>query len=165
MRIDLEEECRRYELQMEGARTATSTARRDIEVRAYTVQPGSALIGRRVRDLEGWWPRTRLFVERMRRGGRMLDPTRDTVVEAGDTLAITGRRELMVPILDEQKLGLREVDDQELLDIPAEALDVVVTRPEVDGRTLADLAGDEVVSQRLSPRASCAPARRSRSFR
>jgi putative transport protein len=65
------------------------------------------------------------------------------VAAAGDILAITGRRELMVPILDEQKLGLREVDDQELLAIPAEVLDVVVTRPEVDGRTLADLAGDE----------------------
>ncbi len=143
MRIDLEDECRRYELQMEGNREPASTARRDIELRSYTVQPGSALVGRRLRDLEAQVAQNRLFVERLRRGGRLLDPDEDTVVEAGDTLAITGRRELMVPILDEQKLGLREVDDQELLDIPAEALDVVVTRPEVDGRTLADLAGDE----------------------
>lgn len=143
MRIDLVEECRRYELQMEGDRAPASTARPDIELRAYTVQPGAALIGRRIRDLEALVAQVRLFVERMRRGGRILDPGEDTAVEAGDTLAITGRRELMVPILDEQKLGLREVDDQELLDVPAEALDVVVTRPGVDGRTLADLAGDE----------------------
>jgi len=143
MKIDLAEECRRYELQMKGGRTPVSTARHDIEYRAYTVQPGSALTGRRIRDLEGLMAQDRLFVERMRRGGRLLDPDEDTIVETGDTLAITGRRELMVPVLDEQKLGLREVDDQELLEIPAESLDVVATRREVDGRTLADLAGDE----------------------
>lgn len=142
LRIDLAEECRRYELQM-GARTVATTARREIEVRAYAVQPGSALTGCRIRDLDGMVAQQRLFVERMRRGGRMLDPHEDTIMEAGDILAITGRRELMVPIFDQQKLGLREVDDQELLDIPAEALDVVVTRREADGRTLADFAGDE----------------------
>jgi putative transport protein len=143
LRIDLAEECRRYELQMEGDGTPSSAARRDIELRAYTVQPGSALVGRRIRDLEGMVAQNRLFVERMRRGGRILDPDEDMAVEADDILAITGRRELMVPVLDEQKLGLREVDDQELLDIPAEALDVVVTHRDADGRTLADLARDE----------------------
>ena len=143
LRIDLEDECRRYELQMEGHRTPSATARRDIEYRSYSVQPGSSLIGHLLRDLEGMAAKDRLFIERMRRAGRLLDPDESTVVEEGDVLAITGRRELMVPVLDEQKLGLREVDDQELLAIPAEVLDVVVTRSEIDGRTLADLAGDE----------------------
>lgn len=143
MRINLEEECRRYELQMEGDHTPASTARRDIEYRAYSVQAGSTLIGRRIRDLEQMVARDRLFVERMRRAGSTLDPDEDTLVEEGDIFAITGRRELMVPVLDEQKLGLREVDDQDLLEIPAEVLDVVVTRREVDGRTLADLAREE----------------------
>jgi putative transport protein len=45
--------------------------------------------------------------------------------------------------IDQHRLGLREVDDRELLDIPAEVLDVVVTRAEIDSRTLADLARDE----------------------
>ena len=144
MRIDLKEECRKYEQQMEGDRTSSaSSARRDIEYRAFAVEPGSSLIGRSIHELEQLAARDRLFVERMRRGSLLLDPGRDTIVEAGDTLAITGRRELMVPALDEHRLGLREVDDQELLEIPAEVLDVVVTRREVDGRTLADLAGDE----------------------
>jgi putative transport protein len=54
-----------------------------------------------------------------------------------------GRRELLVERVDGQRLGVREVDDRELLDVPAEVLDVVVTRAEIDGRTLADLARDE----------------------
>jgi len=145
LRINLADECRRYEDQMEGHRTPASTARRDIEYRSYTVQAGSALIGRSARDLERLAAEDRLFIERMRRGDRLFDPDEGTAIEAGDTLAITGRRERMVPILDEQKLGLREVDDQELLEIPAEVLDVVVTQSDIDGRTLADLAGDEEV--------------------
>jgi len=128
---------------MDGSRTAAATARPDIEIRAYSVEPGSALVGRRIGDVDGLVAQARLFVERMRRGGRLLDPDDDMIIEAGDTLAITGRRELMVPIFEQEKLGLHEVDDRELLDIPAEALDVVVTRSEIDGRTLADLAGDE----------------------
>ncbi|HEX6898580.1 MAG TPA: aspartate-alanine antiporter [Thermoanaerobaculia bacterium] len=143
LRIDLAEECRRYEEKMQGVRETSSTARREIEYRAYAVQPGSPLIGRRARDLERVAAEDRLFIERMRRGGRVFDPDEDTAVEAGDILAITGRRERMVPKLDEQRLGLREVDDQDLLAIPAETLDIVVTRSDVDGRTLADLAADE----------------------
>src|SRR5262245_51528209 len=43
LRIDLEEECRRFERQMQGDDpTSSSTARRDVEYRAYAVQPGSA---------------------------------------------------------------------------------------------------------------------------
>ena len=85
----------------------------------------------------------RLFVERIKRHDQILDPDETTTVLAGDTLAITGRRELLVARLDEQALGLREVDDKALLDIPAEELDVVVTNREIDRRTLAELANDE----------------------
>ena len=47
--------------------------------------------------------------------------------------------------MDEQTLDVREVDDRTVLEIPAEVLDVVVTRADIDGRTLADLAGEEAV--------------------
>ena len=143
MGVDLEEECRRYEQQMQGGGVAAPTARRDIEYRAYTVQPGSPLIARRVRELEDLASDARLFVERIRRRDRIFDPDESTRVEAGDTLAITGRRELLVARLDEQKLGVLEVDDVPLLDIPAEVLDVVVTRGDIDGRALADLTNEE----------------------
>ncbi len=52
MGINLEEECRRYEQEMGGGFVTVATARRDIEYRAYAVQPGSPFIGRRVRELE-----------------------------------------------------------------------------------------------------------------
>jgi putative transport protein len=145
MGVDLEEECRRYERDMQGGQRPAFSARRDIEYRAYAVLPGSPLIGWRTRDLEQEAADARLFVERLRRGDRIVEPDGKTVVEPGDVLAITGRRELLLTRVDLEKLGLREVDDVPLLDIPAEALDVVVTRADLDGRALETLAGDEAV--------------------
>jgi putative transport protein len=142
--VNLEEECRRYEERMQGGGRPESAARRDIEYRAYTVQPGSALVGRTPHELETLASDARLFVDRIRRQGVILDPEETTPLQDGDTLAIMGRRELLVGRVDEQRLGVREVDDRELLDVPAEVLDVVVTSAQIDGRTLADLARDDV---------------------
>jgi putative transport protein len=145
MGINLEEECRRYEREMRGGAAAASTAPRDIEYRAYVVQPGSQLIGRRTRELEHLARDARLFVERIRRGDRIFEPDENTAVQLGDTLAVTGRRESLLARIDEQRFGLREIDDEPILEIPIDVLDVVVTRADVDGRSMADLAGDEAV--------------------
>jgi putative transport protein len=143
MGVNLEEESRRYEERMQVKGQPEPAARRDIEYRAYRVQPGSPLIGRTPRELEALASEARLFIDRIRRQGLILDPGEAATVRDGDTLAIMGRRERLVERVDEQRLGLREVDDRELLDVPAEVLDVVVTHAEIDGRTLADLARDE----------------------
>lgn len=141
MGIDLQEECRRYEERLQR-REAESGGHMAVEYRAYTVQPGSPLVGRRPRELEALSAGDRLFVERIRRGGGRIvaGDAEDLPIAAGETLALTGRRERLVDRVDEQRLGVVEVDDKELLDIPSETLDVVVTRREADGRTLDDLA-------------------------
>jgi putative transport protein len=145
MGIDLEEECRRYEQQMRSGAAPASTARRDVEFRAYAVQPGSLFIGRSTRELEQLASDARLFVERIRRADRIFEPDASTAVQVGDTLAVTGRREVLVDRINEQKFGLLEVDDRPLLEIPAEVLDVVVTNADVDGRSLEDLSREESV--------------------
>lgn len=145
MGVNLEEECRRYEEGMQGGRQPDSAARRDIEYRAYTVESGSPLIGQTPREIETVASHVRFFIDRIRRQGVIVDQDQaeTTPLRDGDTLAIMGRRELLVERVDEQRLGVREVDDRELLDVPAEVLDVVVTSAGIDGRTLADLARDE----------------------
>ena len=145
MGIDLEEECRRYERRMEGGTEASTPTRRDIEIRAYTVLPDSPMIGQRIRDLEWAARQARLFVEHVRRGDRIFDHDETTTLQPGDSMAVTGRRQSMVEWMDEKKHRIREVDDEALLDIPGDVLDVVITRGEIDGRSLADLAGDEAV--------------------
>ena len=61
----------------------------------------------------------------------------DTVIQAGDVVAIAGRRDVLVDLIG---TAAEEVDDRELLAVPAEGLDVYVTSKEVDGKTLAELA-------------------------
>lgn len=141
MGINLEEECRRYERDMQGS--GDDDARRQIDWRAYEVLPGSRLAGQRVRDLEGRVRDARLFVERMRRDDAIIEPVATTVLQPLDRIAVVGLRELLVTRMDEHTLGILEVDDADLLNIPADTLDVVVTASDLDGRTLADLASED----------------------
>jgi putative transport protein len=142
MGIDLKEECRRLEREMARAGGDDFASRR-VDCRAYEIQPGSPLAGQRIRDLERLARDARLFVERMRREDRIIDPAPTMILQPLDRIAVLGRRELLVARLDEQKLGIREVEDADLLDLPTETLDVVVTAKEVDGRTLADIAAED----------------------
>jgi putative transport protein len=57
-------------------------------------------------------------------------------------VAVAGRRTTLVEVLEATGSGLREVDDRELLDVPSDVVDVVVTSRDIDGRSLADLATD-----------------------
>ena len=66
-----------------------------------------------------------------------MDATADTVIQAGDILAVAGRREVLVELVGD---GAEEVEDRDLLAVPVEGVDVLVTNKEVDGKTLAELA-------------------------
>jgi putative transport protein len=57
-------------------------------------------------------------------------------------VVVAGRRTTLVEVLEATGSGLREVDDRELLDVPSDVVDVVVTNKEIDGRSLAELAVD-----------------------
>ena len=83
MGVNLEEECRTYELQMQGGPAPHSAARPDIDLRAYTVQPESPLIARSIPEIEALARDARLFVERMRRAGHIVDPDGDTSSSPG----------------------------------------------------------------------------------
>ena len=105
-------------------------------LRAYKVQPGGKAAGLRVSEAEGLIPDARIFVGRIRRDGQIMDATADTVLKPGDVVAVAGEREVLVRVLQEAV----EVDDKELLAVPVEGIDVLVTNKAVDGKTLAELA-------------------------
>ena len=92
--------------------------------------------GLRVAEIESMVPDARIFVQRIRRGGQIIDATADTVLQEGDVVAVAGEGEVLVRVLQ----GAVEVDDRELLAVPIEGVDVLVTNKEVDGKTLAELA-------------------------
>jgi putative transport protein len=113
--------------------------RREFEMRAYAVDAGSQWVGKQIAALESAVSGERIFVERIRSGGRILDCDAARIVQAGDVIAVTTRRTTLVERLKHVTAGLREVDDKELLDVTADLVDVVITNAAIDGRTLAEL--------------------------
>jgi len=66
-----------------------------------------------------------------------MDATADIVLKEGDVVAVAGEREVLVNILGAAAV---EVEDRELLAVPVEGVDVLVTNKEADGKTIAELA-------------------------
>ena len=143
MRVDLAEECRKLEREMKGGESVWPPVRREFEARAYAVDPGSSWVGRRIGALEDTANGQRIAVDRIRRGGQVHEGNPGLSLLAGDVVAVAGRRTTLVEVLERPGSGLREVDDKELLDMPGDAVDVVVTNVSIDGRTLAELGQED----------------------
>ena len=140
--VNLAEECRKLEEQMRGGSTEGTSARRKFEFRSYLLNDNSPLIGHTVGDLETSGSGERFFIERVRNSGVVAEADSSIALHAGDTIGVSGRREVLAEKLDLGELGLSEVDDRELLDTSVDVVDVVVTNGKMDGRTLAELAGE-----------------------
>jgi putative transport protein len=137
--IDLEAACRRYEEKHGGKKEGggPGTAWHQFELRAFRVSERGLVVGKTPREAETLLPEQRVFVQRIRRDGQLLEATEDTVIHAGDILAVAGRRDILVELVG---ANAEEVNDRELLAVPIEGLDVYVTNKAVDGKTLAELA-------------------------
>jgi putative transport protein len=151
MRVDLRKAARAVEVAHAGREEPAAGVRSAYDpwdVRAFRVE-GAAFAGRTVADLEQAIPGARLFVERVRRGGVVGPATPAALLQAGDSVALLARRGVLLESL--AAVG-PEVADPELLDFPVAVLDAVVTRGELAGKTLAELAalhGRGVVLRRL----------------
>src|SRR5881275_1759071 len=138
--IDLVAACKDYEEKHGGGKKqlgGPGTAWTRWALRAYKVQPGGKAAGLRVAEAESLVPDARLFILRIRRGGEIMDATADIVLKEGDVVAVAGEREVLVNVLGAAAV---EVEDRELLAVPVEGVDVLVTNKEVDGKTLEELA-------------------------
>src|SRR5438046_2773414 len=138
--IDLVAACKDYEEKHGGGKKqlgGPGTAWTRWALRAYNVQPGGKAAGLRVAEAESLVPDARLFILGIRRGGEIMDATADIVLKEGDVVAVAGEREVLVNILGAAAV---EVEDRELLAVPVEGVDVLVTNKDVDGKTLEELA-------------------------
>ncbi len=138
MRVNLAEECRRLESEMGVMQTDTQrvSAYREFVVRGYRMTAG--LAGRTVANLEGLFSGGRVFVERIRSGGQLFEPHPALVLNEGDTVALSGRDEVLVN--DTNPLRQSEISDRELIDIPSQTAAVTLTNRTFAGRELGDIA-------------------------
>ncbi|WP_170407501.1 aspartate-alanine antiporter [Ruegeria arenilitoris] len=137
--VDLVAACKEYEAKLSGGEDVETgggivSAYRAIEARAFEIPEGSELLGQPVKDL---LPGVRVYAERLSRGGKIVEVDADTVLQAGDVVMFSGRRGDLVGALEP---SLKEADAPELLSIPSEKLDVLITSKDVHGKTLDDLS-------------------------
>jgi putative transport protein len=138
--INLAAECKRYEEQMGGGAAALDQPGggwHQFELRAYRVQLGGKVVGLTAAAAEALVPEARIFIERIRRAGKIIEATADTVIKPGDVIALAGRREILVDVVGK---AAEECDDAELLAVAMEGVDVFVTSKAVDGKTLSEAA-------------------------
>ncbi len=138
-RINLVTACKDYEEKQGGGGKelgGQGSAWHRWDVRAFRLKPGGKAIGLRAIEAEAMLPDARVFVIRVRHNGVIEDATADTVLSEGDVVALAGAREALLRVVGE---GGNEVEDPELLSVPVEGVDILVTNKAVDGKTLAEL--------------------------
>jgi putative transport protein len=142
MGVNLKEEARKLRAKIAasgGGEPETLSAYQALAVRAYQVTSPN-LINRNVGELEARPKQARVFISRIRREGKIIEPDPATVVREGDVIAVLTRSELHTARGAE--IGT-EVDDKELLSFPIDVLDVVITNKSHVGKTIVDLAAME----------------------
>jgi len=142
MGVNLKEEARKLRAKIAasgGGEPEATSAYQALAVRAYRVANPN-LINRNVGELEARPKQARVFISRIRREGKIIEPEPNTVVREGDVIAVLTRSELHTVRGDE--IGA-EVNDKELLSFPIEVLDVVITNKSHVGKTIVDLAALE----------------------
>ena len=142
LKIDLKEEALRLEqdLGMSRAKPGLASAWRKFELRAYPLPEGSPLVGLTAAEAETRVPEHRLFIHRVRRAGQVVEVQPETLLHAGDIVALSGPRQVMVGLIGTQA---EETDDKELLDVAVTIADVLVMNRKLEDRTLADLSTED----------------------
>jgi putative transport protein len=137
LKIDLRTEALKLEhaLGITRTRPGLASAWRKFELRAYRLEEHSPLAGQTVAAAEALMPEQRLFVHRIRRGERILDAEPGTSLAAGDVIALSAPRRIIV-----EWMGSRaeEVEDRELLDIPLTAAEIFLINRDLAGMNLLE---------------------------
>ena len=136
--VNLREESKKIEASLGIKRTkiGVSPAWQPITMRAYTIPQEAAIIGKTIDQAEHSVRGARVFAQRIRRNGEVFEPIPTTVLQAGDSIALLGRTEVLVKLVGR---AASEVADPELLDIPVASFDLYVTGKRLAGKTLKEI--------------------------
>lgn len=135
--IDLIKECQRYEKEMSAGAPdpRLHSAWQQYIIRAFTLTTPDLIAGKTVAQAEAH-ANGRLFLENLRRDGKIIPFDANTVLQLGDSVAVSGKHEALV----EWAGRAQEISDEQLLNIPIELLDVYVSSRKANGKTLQELA-------------------------
>ena len=144
--------CRELESRMggdESDRPGFMDAKREVEFRCYRIENDWFAKERRVSDLEQFFERQgkRLFVERIRKGKRIIDDIRaNEYLNMGDEVVLSGRHEYTIG--EERWIG-KEVDDDALLMFPVMVMKCIVAGKR--GKRITAYGGKKISELRNEP--------------
>ena len=144
--------CRELESRMgrdDSDRPGFIDAKREVEFRCYRIENDWFAKERRVSDLEQFFERQgkRLFVERIRKGKRIIDDIRaNEYLNIGDEVVLSGRHEYTIG--EERWIG-KEVDDDALLMFPVMVMKCIVAGKR--GKRITAYGGKKISELRNEP--------------
>lgn len=137
LRINLPSACKQYVTRMGGSDDMRGTFWHHYIIRAYQLSKAAPQVGKTVAEVEASIPHLRVFIDRIRRNGQIITADETTILQEGDIVGTAGARGALHSLF---AIGVEEIDDAELLDVPRRGVDVVVTKRAFDGKTLSELA-------------------------
>ena len=139
LRIDLVAACKAYEERSRGTveMGGAGSAWHRWELRAFRVANDGQAVGLPAIQAEALVRGARVFIQKIRRDGKIIEANAETALQAGDVVAVSGPRDVLVDVLGK---AAQEVNDPELLHVPIEGVDVYVTSKDANGKTLQELA-------------------------
>ncbi len=139
--INLESECKRYQAEMseDDADSGDETAWREFDMRTFRVSPD--VVGKTVAEAEASVPGTRLFIDGIKRKRTLIEVEPTTVLQEDDVVAVSGPTEGLV----EQVSSIAtEVVERDLLMVPVETVDLVMSNEAHDGKTVRAIGKQEI---------------------
>ena len=127
MGVNLRDEAKKMQAQVSGAveqDPGIVSAYRSFDARAYRVT-NEKLVNQTAAAIEAMPKDIRVFIQRIRREGALIEPEPNTVIHQGDIIAVAARDEVLV---ERGTVVGPEVEDKALLDFPVAAVDVVMTK-------------------------------------
>jgi len=103
-----------------------------INLRAYKV----AFSQKTVAELESAFSRI-VIVEKIKRLDELMDPQPDTIIKAGDEVALAGD---CAGLIEAEKIAGPEIDDRSVMNIIGEIVGVCVLKNDIVGKTLGEIS-------------------------
>ncbi len=137
MRVDLRAECKKLEdeLGMKKEEIGVVSAYKQFVMRAYKVP--EKMDGNTVAEIESEFSLERVFVERVKNAQGVFDVDPDLRLHAGNLIVLSGRTGVLAG--DDNPLQSCEVEEPQLLDVPAITVDYALVRKDMVHRTLAEI--------------------------
>jgi putative transport protein len=138
LKIDLKSASRELEKKILGKTeddNGLASAFEDWRLRAFKVT-NTKWVGLSIADIEKKVTGFRIFIQRIRRSGQIIETNSDTIINAGDVIAVMARYRVFIDQLND--IG-PEVADLELLDYPIAYRDLIITNKKLEGKTLSEL--------------------------